>query len=53
MKKGHKTKVHIMRTIHQKPHYISQKHYPPITSLAFPQTTRLLSHNQNYSPFLS
>ena len=42
-----------MRTIHQKSHYLSQKHSPPITSLAFPQTTRLLSHNQNYSPFLS
>ena len=42
-----------MRTIQQKPHYISQKHSIPITSLAFPLTTRLLSHNQNNSPFLS
>ena len=42
-----------MRTIQQKPHYISQKHSTPITSLAFPLTTRLLSHKQNYSPFLS
>ena len=51
--KGHKTKVHVMRTIQQKLHYISLKHSPPITSLAFPITTRLLSHNQNYSFFLS
>ena len=50
--KGHKTKVHVMRTIHQKPHYISQKHSPPITSLALPLSTWLLFHNQNYSPFL-
>ena len=41
-----------MRTIHQKPYYISQKHSPPITSLALLLTTRLLSHNQNYFSFL-
>ena len=51
--KDHETKVHVMRTIQQKLHYISQKHSPPITSLALPITTRLLSHNQNYSLFLS
>ena len=43
------TKVHVMRTVQQKPHYISQKYSPLITSLALPLTTRLLSHNQNYS----
>ena len=47
-----------MRTIQQKPHYTSQKHSPPVTSLTLPLTTiplttRLLSHKQNYSPFLS
>ena len=41
-----------MRTIQQNPYYISQKHFPPSTSLVLPLTTRLLSHN-NYSPFLS
>ena len=42
-----------MRNIHQKPRYISQKYSPSITRLALPLTTWLLSHNQNYSPFLS
>ena len=41
--KGHKIKVHIMRPIQQKPHYISQN--------TLPLTIRLLSHNQNYSLF--
>ena len=39
VKSGHKTKVHVMRTIQQKPHYISQEHYPPIIRLALPLTT--------------
>ena len=44
---GHKTKVHVMRTIHQNlTIYLKTL---SITSLAFPLTTRLLSHNQNYS----
>ena len=42
-----------MRTTHQKSYYISQKYFPLITSLALPLTTRLLSHNQNWFPFLS
>ena len=52
MQSGHKTKVHVMRTVHQKPHYISEKYSPPITSLALLLITRLFFHNQNYSPFL-